>query len=137
MDLEARINQLLTNFYGAFSTGLQSGWENSLADDVVVIGTDQAEWLLGRDRVAPVLQAQMAEMSAAGLRVEAGDRQVGVAGSTVWVADQPTMRLPDDTALTMRLTLVATQEGDRLLVKQLHVSLGVPNEEVLNQTLTV
>src|SRR4051794_41895144 len=104
MDLEARINQLLTNFYGAFSTGLQSGWESSLADDVVVIGTDQAEWLLGRERVAPVLQAQMAEMSAAGLRVEAGGRQGGGAGSTVWGGGQPPMGAAAGTAPTMRLT---------------------------------
>jgi len=137
MNLEARMRELLTNFYGSFSTGLPTGWENSVAEDVVVIGTDQAEWLQGRERVVPVLQAQMDEMSRAGMRVEADDPQIGSAGSTVWAADQPTMRLEDETELTMRLTVVAVEQDGRLVIKQLHVSVGVPNEEVLNQTLTV
>ena len=136
MDLEVRARELLTNFYAAFSTGLPTGWEDSMAEDVIVIGTDDAEWLQGRDRVAPVLQAQMAEMSAAGMRVDADDPQVGVAGSTVWVADQPTLRMADGAPVSMRLTFVATEEDGRLVVKQLHVSVGVPNEEVFNQTLT-
>ena len=131
------MRQLLTNFYSSFSTGLPSGWENSVAEDVVVIGTDQAEWLQGLERVVPVLQAQMEEMSGAGMRVEADDPQVGSAGSTVWVADQPTLRLADDTEVTMRLTAVAVERDGRLVIQQLHVSVGVPNEEVLDQTLTV
>ena len=57
--------------------------------------------------------------------------------STVWVADQPTMRLADDTEVTMRLTAVAVEQDGRLVIQQLHVSVGVPNEEVLDQTLTV
>jgi len=128
---------LLTNFYAAFSTGLPTGWERSVADDVVVIGTDEAEWLQGKERVVPVLQAQMEEMSAAGMEVELGDPQIGFAGSTVWAADQPTMRLADGTDITMRMTMVALQQDDRLVIQQLHVSVGVPNEEVLKQTLTV
>jgi ketosteroid isomerase-like protein len=136
MDLEARARELLANFYAAFSTGLRTGWEDSMAEDVIVIGTDDAEWLQGRDRVAPVLQAQMAEMSEAGMHVDADDPQVGVAGSTVWVADQPTLRMADGAPVSMRLTFVATEVDGRLVVKQLHVSVGVPNEEVLNQTLT-
>jgi ketosteroid isomerase-like protein len=136
MDLEVRARELLTNFYAAFSTGLPTGWEDSMAEDVIVIGTDDAEWLQGRDRVAPVLQAQMAEMSTAGMRVDADDPQVGFAGSTVWVADQPTLRMADGAPVSMRLTFVATEVDARLVVKQLHVSIGVPNEEVFNQTLT-
>jgi ketosteroid isomerase-like protein len=137
MDLESRVKELLAGLYAAFSSGLPTGWEDSVADDVLVIGTDEAEWLQGKERVVPVLAAQMAEMSEAGIRVDADDPQVGVAGSTVWVADQPTLRLADGAPLTMRLTLVASQEGDRLVIRQLHVSVGAPNEEVLNQTLTV
>jgi hypothetical protein len=137
MDLESRVKKLLANFYAAFSSGLPTGWEDSVADDVLVIGTDEAEWLQGKERVVPVLAAQMAEMSEAGIRVDGNDPQVGVAGSTVWVADQPTLRLADGEPLTMRLTLVATQEDDHLVIRQLHVSVGAPNEDVLNQTLTV
>ena len=137
MDLESRVRELLAGLYAAFSGGLPTGWEDSVADDVLVIGTDEAEWLQGKERVVPVLAAQMAEMSEAGIRLDGNDPQVGVAGGTVWVADQPTLRLADGAPLTMRLTLVASQEGDRLIIRQLHVSVGAPNEEVLNQTLTL
>jgi len=136
MDLHAEAKRLLGDLYAAFGTGTSSGWEDDLADDVVVIGTDEAEWLRGRERVLPVLRAQMQEMRDEDVRLEMGDPQIGVAGSTVWAADQPTMRLGDETVLTMRMTLVASEQDDRLVIHQLHVSLGTPNEELLDQTLT-
>lgn len=137
MDLHAEARRLLSDLYAAFGTGSSSGWQDNLADDVVVIGTDEAEWLMGRERVIPVLQAQMAEMRDGRVQLEMGEPQIGVLGRAVWAADQPTMRMPDDYVLTMRMTLVATEEDGRLCIHQLHVSVGVPNEEVVDQTLTV
>ena len=137
MDLHAEAKRLLGDLYAAFGTGASSGWQDNLAEDVVVIGTDEAEWLMGRDRVIPVLQAQMAEMRDGRARLEMGEPQIGVSGQAVWAADQPTMRMGDEYVLTMRMTLVATEEEGRLCIRQLHVSVGVPNEEVVDQTLTV
>jgi len=137
MDLQAEAKRLLGDLYAAFGTGSSSGWQDNLAEDVVVIGTDEAEWLTGREQVIPVLQAQMLEMRGAGARLEMGEPRIGVAGATVWAADQPTMRVDGASAVTMRMTFVATEQDGRLCIHQLHASVGVPNEDVVDQTLTV
>ncbi len=59
------------------------------------------------------------------------------AGDVIWVADRPAVVLPDGTSLPLRLTAVATRDGGALVVRQLHVSVGAPNEEALQQQLTV
>jgi len=54
------MRQLLANLYAAFATGDTADWEKGLAPDALVIGTDAAEWWEGKDRILPVLRAQMA-----------------------------------------------------------------------------
>jgi len=131
------MRQLLANLYAAFATGDTADWEKGLAPDALVIGTDAAEWWEGKDRILPVLRAQMAEMHGAGVRLTGGEPKIAASGGTVWAADRPTMHLPDHTEVPLRLTLLATQDNDALIVRQVHLSVGAPNEEVLSQTLTV
>jgi hypothetical protein len=45
--------------------------------------------------------------------------------------------LGDGTTVPARFTAVATRVGDSLLLRQVHVSIGAPNDEVLQQQLTV
>jgi hypothetical protein len=47
------------------------------------------------------------------------------------------MHLGTGSDVALRLTLVATRDEGRLVFRQLHLSIGAPNEEVLGQTLTV
>ena len=131
------MRQLLANLYAAFATGDTSVWGKGLAPDTVIIGTDDVEWWDGKDRILPVLRAQMAEMHGAGVRLTGGAPQIAANAGTVWAADRPTMHLPDHTEVPLRPTLLATQDNDTRIVRQLHLSVGAPNEEVLSQTLTV
>jgi ketosteroid isomerase-like protein len=131
------MRELLNRLYGSFADGDVSMWEHSLSDDVVMIGTDQAEWWQGLEHVLPVLRAQMEQLHGAGIELSPGDPQVGSNGDTVWAADQPTMHLGTGSDVALRLTLVATRDEGRLVFRQLHLSIGAPNEEVLGQTLTV
>jgi hypothetical protein len=131
------MRQLLANLYAAFATGDTANWEKALAPDALVIGTDNAEWWQGKDRVVPVLRAQTAEMRGVGVRLTGGEPAIAATGGTVWAADRPTLHLPDDTAVPLRLTLLATQDNGALHVRQMHLSVGAPNEEVLSQTLTL
>jgi SnoaL-like domain len=131
------MRQLLAKLYAAFDTGDTADWEKGLAPDVLVIGTDEAEWWQGKDRVLTVLRAQTAEMHGAGMRLKRGEPEIAASGGAVWAADRPTMHLPDETEVPLRLTLLATQENGALVVRQMHLSVGAPNEEVLSQTLTV
>ena len=137
MDLASEMRQLLANLYTAFATGDTADWENGLAPDALVIGTDDVEWWHGKDRILPVVRAQTAEMHSAGIRITGRDPAIGTSEDSVWAADRPTLHLPDDTEVPLRLTLLATQDNDTLLVRQMHLSVGAPNEEVLGQTLAV
>jgi hypothetical protein len=129
--------ELLGALYATLSTGDASAWEESLASDVLVIGTDDAEWWQGKDAALRVIDAQVTELHEAGARYIGGKAEIGSAGDTVWAADRPTLRLADGTAVPLRVTAVATREGDSLVIRQAHVSVGAPNEEILQQSLTL
>jgi len=52
-------------------------------------------------------------------------------GSTGWVVDQPTFRFPDGSAMRTRLTAVWRQEDGVWKLVHMHVSVGVPDDEVV------
>lgn len=137
MDAAAEMRELLASLYGSFETGDGARLADALAPDVLLIGTDEAEWWQGKERVLSVLRAQLDEMRAAGVRLVGGEAQIAATADSVWVADRPTMSLSDGTTVPARLTLVATVEDSALLIRQWHVSVGTPNEVLLNQKLTV
>jgi uncharacterized protein (UPF0548 family) len=137
MDDAADVRQLFEGLYGSLETGDASSWADALADDALVIGTDEAEWWQGKDAAMNVIRMQVQELHDAGVRYSASDPQVSMAADVILVADRPTAVLADGTALPMRLTVVATRDGGALLIRQLHISVGMANEEVLQQDLTV
>jgi ketosteroid isomerase-like protein len=133
----ADMAELLSALYASLSTGDASAWEESFASDVLVIGTDDAEWWQGKGDALRVIDAQITELHDAGARYAGGTPQIGSAGDTVWAADRPTLRLADGTTVPLRVTAVATRDGDTLAIRQMHVSVGAPNEETLQQDLTL
>ena len=137
MDLADEMKALLDAFYASFETGDGSKFHESFAPDILVIGTDEVEWWKGKPDVQRVLKAQLDEMSSAGVRVTGGDLDVGVYGDVVWAAGRLTVHLSDGTETPMRITAVAVREADILSLRQMHASLGAPNEEVVKQQLTV
>jgi hypothetical protein len=48
-----------------------------------------------------------------------------------WVADEPTFYFPDGSAMRTRLTAILRQEAGNWALVHMHVSVGVPDEEVL------
>jgi ketosteroid isomerase-like protein len=137
MTADVEMTALLATFYSAISAGDPSGFEGSLAADALVIGTDEAEWWQGKDEVVRVVRAQVSEMHDAGIRFTGGVPDVVEHGDVVWAADRPTIHLGDGTSVPVRLTVVATRDGGDLLVRQMHLSGGAPNEETVQQELTV
>jgi ketosteroid isomerase-like protein len=137
MSATSEMADLLKTFYSSISTGDPSAFAASMASDVLVIGTDEVEWWQGKDEVLRVMEAQVSEMHDAGIRFTGGDPQVFDSGDAVWAADRPTLQLPDGTSMLLRLSVVATRDGDALLVRQVHLSAGAPNEDMLNVDLTV
>jgi ketosteroid isomerase-like protein len=127
---------LLDSIYASIGSGDASEYLANLGEDVVCIGTDEAEYWVGREGLAPIVEKQLAEMSGAGLRFTGGDPVIGESGDTMWVADRPTLHLPDGSTAVLRATMVATRDGDRLVVRQMHLSAPAPNEEVVQMELT-
>ena len=138
MNLADEMKALLDAFYASFETGDGSEFLESFAQDVLVIGTDEVEWWKGKPDVQRVIEAQLEEMRSGGVRVTGDDDvDVGVHGDVVWAAGRLTVHLADGTETLMRLTAVAVREADTLSLRQMHASLGTPNEEVVQQQLTV
>ena len=83
------------------------------------------EWVPERDRMRFGFGAE-------GVRLEAGDNPAGCEeGSLGWFVDQPSFLFPDGSAMSTRLTAVVRQEDDRWKLVHMHVSVGVPDEEVV------
>ena len=137
MDAAARVRELWAGLYATLEIGDASAWADALAEDALVIGTDDAEWWQGRSTALSVITEQVRELHEAGARYSGSDPQVRQSGDVLWVADRPSVVLADGTAVPARFTAVLTRDGDTLLIEQLHVSIGAPNEEVLQQSLTL
>lgn len=130
------IKALLAAIYASFASGDAAAYLDNFADDMVAIGTDEAEYWVGRNSMAPVVRAQLGEMSEAGIRLEPGDAESGESGDAVWASDRPTIHLPDGSSQRLRATILATRDGDRLFVRQMHLSAPAPNQEVVHMELT-
>jgi ketosteroid isomerase-like protein len=102
-------------------------------DGLVWIGTDPAEWWTGHDTVAAVFRAQLDAIGSFDL--VGGDPMGYGDGDVAWVADQPSVRLPDGGELPLRVTAVAHREADCWRFVQWHVSVGVANEDALGAEL--
>jgi hypothetical protein len=137
MDDAEDVRRLFDGLYETLTTGDPTPWADALAVDAMVIGSDEAEWWQGRDTAMRFIGTQVRELHEAGLRYSGSDPQVSSAGDVVWVADRPAAVLADGTSLALRLTAVATREAAALVIRQVHLSVGAPNEEILQQGLTV
>lgn len=131
------MNTLLKRLYDSVESGDVTAWEQSLAEDAVFIGTDEAEFRQGKDQIIPLVRAQLAEMSKSGMRFTAGTPSLVADGGVVWAIDRPTLRLGDGTTVPVRMTVLASQHDSGLAVRHIHVSVGAPNEEVVHETLTI
>ncbi len=137
MKQSAQIKDMLVQFYDGFSGGDAATLLDLISSErgVLTIGTDPQEWWDERDKLRRALEAQMKEL--AGARLVAGDPQGYEEGSVGWASDRPTIHMADGTEVPTRVTAVVHREGDQWKLVQTHISLGVANEEVLGQTLTI
>ncbi len=131
MQPSAEVRDTLLRFYEVFSAQDLQSVEQMIAqqaEGVLAIGT-AGEWLEGREQWIAATEALMHEME--GLRMEAGEEpHCYEEGSMGWVADRPKAVLPDG-MISTRLTGVVRQEEGEWRFVHLHLSVGVPDEEVV------
>jgi hypothetical protein len=138
MHRSAEVRDALLRFYEVFPAGNLEGFAQILVrenEGVVVIGTDPAQWTEGREQWIAAREAVVHAME--GLRFEAGEEPHGYEGGLMgWVADRPRAVLPDGNAISTRLTGVLRQEEGEWRFVHIHISVGVPDEEMVERKTT-
>jgi SnoaL-like domain len=133
MRRSAEVRDTLLRFYEVFPAGDPERFAQIIAqqdEGVLVIGTDPAQWTEGRERWLAAREAVVHAME--GLRFEAGEEPRGYEeGSMGWVNDRPRAVLPDGNAISTRLTGIVHREEREWRLVHIHLSVGVPDEEVV------
>ncbi len=116
----------MLRFYDRLSASDVASFDQLVAHDAaLIIGTAPGEWVTERDRMRFGFEAE-------DLRLETGGSAVAYEeGSMGWVADEPVFSFPDGSSTKTRLTAVFRREADDWALVHMHVSVGVPDEEVL------
>lgn len=137
MQPSIELKELVLRTYEAMSKGDTSFYDTHLSrqDGVLIIGSDPNEWWTGYDTITQVFKAQMREMD--GVSCLPGDPQAYSQGDVGWVADRPRFRLPNGAELPVRMSIVFVKEDGEWKVAHQHISIGVSNEQVVGQELTV
>ncbi len=135
MQPSLELREVIVRLYESMTSGDASAVERlfSRQSGVLVVGTDPNEWWVGYDTYARLFKAQLQEM--AGIRIEAGELEAYVEGTVGWVADRPTIRLPNGREMKFRQTSVLHQEDGAWKIVQHHTSIGVSNVEAIGKEL--
>ena len=127
MQPSAEIRDALLRFYDRLSTSDVESFDELVSQEpaTLIIGTAPGEWVTERERMKFGFETEE-------FRIEAGNAPVGYEeGSMGWVVDEPTFTFPDGSAMDTRLTVVMHREDGRWKLVHMHVSVGVPDEEVV------
>jgi len=135
MERSEVIETLVSKVYEAMKRGDAGAVVSLIATGSasLVIGTDPDEWRSGAEAVKAALKAELDAMG--GIDLVGGQPEGYSVGTVGWFADRPALRLPDGSRVPVRLTGVAVLEGNAWKLVQTHVSVGVPNEEVVGREL--
>jgi len=107
-----------------------------LGDSFTFIGTDASEfWTSTAAEIRALGDAQREELEHAPV-LQPGELEAWSEGSVGWAVDRPRFTFPDRPSVPLRLTAVALRVRGRWVLVHAHVSVGVPNEEVVGRRLT-
>jgi hypothetical protein len=120
------VRQGMLDFYDRLSAGDVGAFDDVVSSDpaTLVIGTAPGELVRERDRLRIGFEAE-------GARIDDGDPEAYEDGSLGWLTDEPTFSFPGDTTVKARVTAVLHREDDRWKLLHMHVSVGVPDDEVM------
>ncbi len=137
MNQSAELRDLVLRTYAALASGDTTFYDRHLSHEegVLIIGTDPHEWWAGHETINRVFKAQVQEMG--GINIVGSDPHAYSEGNVGWVADRPKFRLPDGTDIPIRSTIVFVKEDGAWKVVHQHLSIGVPNQDVVGRELTV
>lgn len=117
----------MLRFYDRLTAGDVASFDELVSQDPsgLVIGTAPGEWVTERERMRFGFETE-------GVGIEPGPDPAGYEeGSMGWVVDEPTFSFPDGSGVKTRLTAVLHQQAGAWRLVHMHVSVGVPDEEVV------
>lgn len=121
------VRQGMLDFYDRLSVGDVASFADVVSSDpaTLVIGTAPGEFVRDRDRLKAGFEAE-------GTRIDGGDPVAYEDGELGWLTDEPTFHFPGDVSLKARVTAVLHKEDERWKLLHMHVSVGVPDGEVVD-----
>lgn len=124
MQASAALAAAMRRFYERRSASDVASFDDVVSREIrLFIGTGPGEWFEDRELMRRGFGME-------GLRIEPGDPRGWEEGALGWVADQPTMYLPDGTTIRCRMTAVLRSEDGAWKLAAAHFSVGVPDDEV-------
>lgn len=126
MEESTAVRDAVLDFYHGVTTKAVERFDDIVSAEgaTLVIGTAPGEWVTERPRLRFGFEAE-------GLTLEAGPRPTGYReGSMGWFVDEPYYAFPSGGGMRTRLTAVVREEAGRWKIVHMHVSVGVPDEEV-------
>ena len=128
MKTSADVSDSMLHFYDRLSAKDVDSFDSIISGDpaTLVIGTAPGEWVTERHQLRFGFEAE-------GLAIEPGPRPSGwESGDTGWFVDEPTFVFPGAAGrMRTRLTSVLQREGGTWRIVHMHVSVGVPDDEVV------
>ena len=140
MDQSDELQDLTLRFYEAIATGDLSFLERHVSrqEGAVFVGTDPNDWWEGFEAFVEAIRAQAEAMGGGGLQLVAGQLRAYRRGSVGWTIDRDaSFRLPDGTEVPFRNSAVYLQEDGEWKLIHAHTSIGVSNEELFGEDVTV
>jgi hypothetical protein len=116
----------MLRFYDRLSASDVASFDQLVSQDpaTLIIGTAPGEWVTERDRLRFGFETE-------GVRIQAAQPVGYEEGSLGWVVDEPMFFFPDGSAMKTRLTAVLRREDGAWKLVHMHVSVGVPDDEVV------
>jgi ketosteroid isomerase-like protein len=121
----ADVREAMLRFYDRLSAGDVASFDQLVSQEpaTLVIGTAPGEWVTERDRMRFGFETE-------GVRMQPARPAGYEEGSMGWVVDEPRFFFPDGSSMKTRLTAVLHREDGAWRLVHMHVSVGVPDDEV-------
>jgi hypothetical protein len=136
MDSTAAIIAVYRRLCDVYAARDVAGFAELLApSDVRCIGTDPSEWWgLDVPAIVEIHRQQFAEQAEGEIRPSEPEAFVHL--DVGWLADRPVLFRGDGSTLELRFTAVLVNFRGEWRYKQMHLSVGAPNDEFFGHQLT-
>ncbi len=126
METSTVVRDAVLGFYDGVTSKAVERFDDIVSADeaTLVIGTAPGEWVSERPKLRFGFETE-------GVTLVAGPDPKGYReGSMGWFVDEPWFGFPNGAGMRTRVTAIVHQEHERWKIVHMHVSVGVPDEEV-------